>query len=92
MTTTPDEPTELEMLRNRADVGALMLAASDDPDVLRSFIATVTPDEAGRLLGTALVLGGTMVRLGDRSVAAGDPKTPRAILEAALGTYREKMG
>lgn len=84
-------PTEKKILTNRADVASLMLAAADDQQALLMFVADLEPTEAGELLSCALVMGGTLVRVGDRAAAAGQPQTPRDLLAAVLDTCRGEL-
>lgn len=82
----------LQILTNRADAAALMLAAADDPDAIPAVIGTMTYEDAARMLVAALMVGGTMVRLADN--AGGTRNDVRTVLGSCISvcaSERERL-
>lgn len=76
---------ELLILNNRADVAAMMLAGCDDSEALKAAVSQLTEREAAQLVGAALSVGATVVRMTDRGGV-----TAREALSAVVAACRER--
>lgn len=88
---TPEEETEL--LRGRADAGALALAWADDQDGAMAMLGQVTFGESAQLLISLLGTVADMVRLGDTAEhRALEQPSPRRMLTELIAAASSGVG